>query len=208
MQFASHLFSALWFRALINGSKVGPQMEEDSVVGRRAPNFTLKDQNERPFTFFDSQAPAVVLFFYPKDYSPICTVEAIAFREAYANFAALGAEVIGVSSDSSVVHAKFCQSYELPFRLLSDPGHSVRNLFGAINSMGFTAGRVTFVVDRERVIRHVFVAEFRATRHVREALRVVREICLGSQPLAEPLIEFEVDPVQRAISGEYPQLFV
>jgi peroxiredoxin Q/BCP len=117
----------------------------------------------------------VVLFFYPKDNTPVCTKEACAFRDSYEAFAAAGAEVIGVSSDSAASHQAFAAKHRLPFPIISDHDRALRKLFGVPNPLGVVPGRVTYVIDRQGVIRLVFSALFASDGHVRKALAAVRE---------------------------------
>lgn len=118
----------------------------------------------------------VVLFFYPKDFSPGCTTQACSFRDNYEDFTDRGAVVIGVSNDSVESHKKFLDTYLLPFTLLSDPKGEVRSLYGATKAFGLLPGRYTFIIDRTGVVRHVFTSETNMKRHIDEALRVLREI--------------------------------
>ena len=119
---------------------------------------------------------SVVLYFYPKDKTPGCTAEAGAFRDGYAKFAELGAEVVGVSSDSVESHREFADDCSLPFKIVSDPGGAVRKRFGVPSSMGVLAGRVTYVIDGGGVVRYVFSSQIHPTRHVEEALKSLRAI--------------------------------
>jgi peroxiredoxin Q/BCP len=145
------------------------------AVGDVAPPFTavLQDGSR-----FDSASvigkKAVVLFFYPKDNTPVCTKEACAFRDSYAAFAAAGAEVIGVSSDSPASHQAFAAKHRLPFPIISDHDRALRKLFGVPNALGVIPGRVTYVIDRQGVIRLVFSALFASDDHVRQALAAVQ----------------------------------
>jgi len=96
----------------------------------------------------------LVLYFYPKDYTPGCTAQACSLRDEYPNLSALDAEVVGVSSDSIVSHKRFAKSYNLPFRLLSDDDKKLRNLFGVpTHLMGLLPGRVTYIIDKDLKIR-------------------------------------------------------
>lgn len=117
----------------------------------------------------------VVLFFYPKDGTPICTREACQFRDAYEDFVAAGAEVLGVSGDSPDRHRQFAGTHRLPFRLLSDPDGLMREAFGVPKTLGLFPGRVTYVIDKDGIVRFVFRSQFHAAKHVSEALRVLRE---------------------------------
>jgi peroxiredoxin Q/BCP len=117
---------------------------------------------------------AIVLYFYPKDDTPGCTKESCTFRDQYEVFLESGAEVIGISSDSPESHKNFATKYRLPFRLLSDEGEKVRNIYGVSSTLGLLPGRETFVIDRQGIIRHKFSSQFRPTKHVEEALKVLQ----------------------------------
>ncbi|CAG0972071.1 cytosolic tryparedoxin peroxidase, trypanosomatid typical 2-Cys peroxiredoxin [Myxococcaceae bacterium] len=145
------------------------------AVGDRAPDFELADAAGRPFRLSALRGrKAVVLYFYPKDDTPGCTKEACSFRDHYQDFVDAGAEVVGVSSDDGASHERFSKKYDLPFTLLSDEAGAVRKLYGVPATLGLLPGRVTFVIDREGVVRHVFNSQLAATRHVEEALRTLR----------------------------------
>jgi peroxiredoxin Q/BCP len=112
----------------------------------------------------------VVLFFYPKDDTPGCTKQACAFRDDYGQFGAVDAEVLGISSDSVGSHMRFAENNGLPFVLLSDEGGRVRQLYGVPKTLGLMPGRVTYVIDKKGVVRHVFSSQLAVSRHVEEAL--------------------------------------
>jgi thioredoxin-dependent peroxiredoxin len=118
----------------------------------------------------------VVLFFYPKDGTPGCTKEVCAFRDEHEEFGKLDAEVIGVSSDSVDSHGRFAAKHDLPFALLSDEGGKVRKMYGVPSTLGLFPGRVTFVLDKEGVVRHVFSSQLGVDKHVEEALEALRAI--------------------------------
>jgi thioredoxin-dependent peroxiredoxin len=143
--------------------------------GDPAPDFTLSDASGRTVRLADYRGKkAVVLYFYPKDDTPGCTKEACTFRDQYQDFKDAGAEVIGVSSDSTASHSKFADKYRLPFVLVADPNGAVRKQYGVPATLGLLPGRVTFVIDREGTVRHVFNSQFQAARHVEEALAALR----------------------------------
>ena len=146
------------------------------AAGDRAPDFTLEDQDGRPVRLADFRGRNVVVYFYPKDDTPGCTKESCAFRDHYTVFQEAGAEVIGISSDSPASHKKFAEKHRLPFRLLADAGGKVRAAFRVPRTAGLLPGRVTYVIDREGVIRHAFNSQLAATRHVDEALAVLRTL--------------------------------
>ena len=147
------------------------------AAGDRAPDFTLSSQTGTQVSLADYRShKAVVLFFYPKDETAVCTKEACSFRDAYEDFVQAGAVVIGVSSDPVESHQAFAGGHRLPFLLLSDTDGSLRKAFGVPKTFGLLPGRVTYVIDKEGVVRHVFSSQFSADRHVVEALAVVRQL--------------------------------
>lgn len=121
----------------------------------------------------------VVLYFYPRDETPGCTTQACGFRDSYEDFLAAGAVVIGVSGDSVDKHRRFVESRRLPFLLLSDADGAIRKAFGVPKTWGLFPGRVTYVIDRDGVVRHVFNSQWNAAQHVPEALQIVRELSAG-----------------------------
>ena len=146
-------------------------------VGDKVPDFLAKDSKGNDFdsTSIVGKKP-VVFYFYPKDNTPGCTAQACSFRDQYEDFKDLGAEVVGISSDSIVSHEKFSQKYQLPFMLLSDDDKKLRNLFGVKPSLfGLIPGRVTYVVDKKGIIRLVFDSLV-ATNHIPRALETVQKM--------------------------------
>jgi peroxiredoxin Q/BCP len=147
------------------------------AVGERAPDFTLPAADGRSVSLADFRGKkTVVLFFYPKDETPGCTREACEFRDSFDRFGDAGAEVIGVSDDDVESHKKFAAHHRLPMTLLSDAGGRVRERFGVKSLFGLLADRVTFVVDRDGVVKHVFASRLRFGKHVDEALGVVKAL--------------------------------
>jgi peroxiredoxin Q/BCP len=146
-------------------------------TGTPAPDFALPDRAGKTVRLSDFRGKkAVVLYFYPKDDTPGCTKEACAFRDQYEDFQKAGAEVIGVSSDSEAAHEKFAGKYKLPFILLADRGGTVRKQYGVPATLGVLPGRVTFVIDKQGVVRHTFNSQLQATRHVAEAIEALRKM--------------------------------
>jgi thioredoxin-dependent peroxiredoxin len=147
------------------------------IVGDRAPEFTVQSHTGQEISLADYRGKnAVVLYFYPKDGTTICTKEACSFRDAYEDFVQAGAVVIGVSSDSAESHQSFAASHRLPFVLLTDEDGSLRKAFGVSKTLGIMPGRVTYVIDKDGVVRHIFNSQFAAERHVAEAVKIVREL--------------------------------
>jgi peroxiredoxin Q/BCP len=146
-------------------------------VGDKIPNFTAKDTNGDDFNSLDliGKKP-LVIYFYPKDNTPGCTTQACSFRDQYEDFKDLGAEVIGISSDSIASHQKFTEQYKLPFILLSDSDKKIRALFGVpSNLFGLIPGRVTYVADAAGTIIMVFNS-MKAKNHIPKALEAIREL--------------------------------
>ncbi len=145
-------------------------------IGEAAPDFSLLDQTGATVRLSNFRGKkSVVLYFYPKDDTPGCTKEACSFRDQYEVFQEAGAEVIGVSSDSVASHQKFAKQYRLPFLLLSDEGGQLRKRFDVKSTLGLLPGRVTFVIDRNGVIRHLFSSQLFPQKHVAEALKILRQ---------------------------------
>jgi peroxiredoxin Q/BCP len=146
-------------------------------IGDLAPNFTLPSQNGENVTFSQFRGKKnVVLYFYPKDETPGCTREACTFRDSYELFTDLGAEVVGVSADTVKSHKAFAEHHNLPFTLLSDMDNAVRKLYGATSTLGFIPGRVTFVIDKKGVVRHVFSSQLQPEKHIEEAREVLKQL--------------------------------
>jgi thioredoxin-dependent peroxiredoxin len=149
-------------------------------AGDKAPDFTLPSQAGEPVRLYDRIGErVVVLYFYPKDNTSGCTAEACAFRDSHEVFTEAGAEVIGVSSDSVDKHAGFAGKHSLPFTLLSDPGGKVRKAYGVPAALGLIPGRVTYVIDRDGTVRHVFNSMTNINGHIKDALETVRKLQSG-----------------------------
>jgi peroxiredoxin Q/BCP len=146
-------------------------------AGDKAPDFTLPSQSGEQVRLQDRLGErVVVLYFYPKDNTSGCTAEACAFRDSHEVFTEAGAEVIGISSDSAERHAAFAGKHNLPFTLLSDRGGRVRRQYGVPVVLGLLPGRVTYVIDRQGTVRHVFNSMININQHVGDALEVVRQL--------------------------------
>jgi thioredoxin-dependent peroxiredoxin len=146
-------------------------------VGEKAPDVTLKGDGGAAVALSKHLGQkTLVLYFYPKDDTPGCTVEACTFRDSYQDLTDAGAEVIGVSADGEGSHAAFKAKHGLPFVLLSDPDGSAAKAFGVKKTFGLIAGRVTFVIDRQGVVRHRFDSQLKVKEHVKEALTLVKQL--------------------------------
>ena len=143
-------------------------------VGDKAPDFTLLAQSGAPVSLGDFLGKKhLVLYFYPKDNTSLCTEEACAFRDNYEVFKDAGAEVIGVSSDSVESHRQFAKEHQLPFILLSDVDGVIRKRHGVPTAFGLP-GRVTYIIDRQGIVRRIFFSQFTSKRHVDEALQTLQ----------------------------------
>jgi peroxiredoxin Q/BCP len=146
-------------------------------VGDTAPDFTLTSQTGASVSLKDFRGQQnVIVYFYPKDDTPGCTAEACAFRDSYEVFKDAGAEVIGISDDSQQSHEKFASKHQLPFTLLSDTGNKVRQLYGVPATMWIMPGRVTYVIDQQGVVKHIFDSMLDFKAHVSEALKTLEGI--------------------------------
>jgi len=146
--------------------------------GNQCPAFELKDQEGNLRTsqeFFSKKA--LVLYFYPKDDSPGCTVQACSFRDAYEDLLEAGADVVGVSGDSLEQHKKFAQKHKLPFTLLADTNNKLRKQFGVpTNLFGLIPGRVTYVIDSKGVVQGVFNSQLDVKGHVKKAKEIIEKL--------------------------------
>ncbi len=147
-------------------------------VGDQAPDFTLLNQSGAKVRLGDFlNKKQIVLYFYPKDNTAVCTNEACAFRDSYESFKEAGAEVIGISSDSVESHRQFAAAHQLPFNLLSDTDGMIRKHYGVPTAFGLP-GRVTYIIDRQGIVRHIFFSQFTSKKHVNEALEMLQLIHL------------------------------
>ncbi len=130
--------------------------------GKKAPDFTLTDQDGRKHKLSDYKGRPVVLYFYPKDDTPGCTKEACSFRDNFDEYRKRGIEVLGVSADDEKSHGKFREKYDLPFALLADTDKTVVEKYGVWvekNNYGkkyMGIARKTFLIDKDGKILHVF----------------------------------------------------
>jgi peroxiredoxin Q/BCP len=142
-----------------------------------APDFDLPNTSGEMvrLSSFRGKQP-VVVYFYPKDETKVCTAEACAFRDSYEDFKKEGAEVIGISSDPASSHKQFAANHNLPFILLSDEGGKVRSAWGVPLTMGILPGRVTYVIDKQGMIRLMFESQTQANRHIEEAKKALAKL--------------------------------
>ncbi len=128
-------------------------MAEQSLVGKKAPDFTLEDDKGKKFKLSDMRGQKVILYFYPKDDTPGCTTQACGFRDQYVDIKEKKGVVVGISPDNAASHQKFRTKYNLPFILLSDPDHKVAEKYGAWGQKSFMGKKF------EGIIRSHFVVD-------------------------------------------------
>jgi thioredoxin-dependent peroxiredoxin len=146
-------------------------------INDKAPDFTLPSQLGDEVTLSEYFGKKnIVLYFYPRDETSGCIKEACSFRDSYQELTELGAEVLGVSGQSVESHKSFATHYGLPFILLADVGNKVRDLYGVPKSMGISPGRVTYIIDRKGVVRHIFNSQTQPQRHVEEAKKILEAL--------------------------------
>ena len=144
-------------------------------IGDKLPSFKATKQDGTAFESASIHQKPVVIYFYPKDFTPGCTTQACSFRDAYQDFQDLGAEVIGVSADSVSSHQNFQQKYKLPFILLSDADKKLRRLFGVPSTLfGLIPGRVTYVFDSTGTCIYIF-DNLSAKNHIDKALQALQK---------------------------------
>ena len=152
---------------------------ERPVMGRvkegdRAPDFSLESQDGHKVSLQDYIGMKnVIMYFYPKDFTRGCTAETKTFSSNYDDIKNLEAEVIGISSDPVETHGRFANECGVRFPMLSDKGGKVRALYGVKSSLGVIPGRVTFVIDRQGIVRSVFSSQISPKRHISKALEVL-----------------------------------
>lgn len=147
-------------------------------VGDKCPSFSLPDQHGNTIAINDfiGKMPLVV-YFYPKDHTGGCTAEACSFRDSHQDFKELGAEVIGISSDSIDSHERFATEHRLNFILLADTEKKVRKQFGVPRNMfGLIAGRVTYIIDKQGTIREIFNSLNNTDGHIQTALATLKKL--------------------------------
>lgn len=149
--------------------------------GDAAPGFTLPDQDGRPTSLEEllSDGP-LVLYFYPADFTPLCTAEACSMRDIHADLAAAGLRVAGVSPQGCESHRRFREKHALPFTLLADEGKEVCRAYGVLAGFGLVVRRVTFLVARDGRIADAVESNFSARRHERFVLRAMEHARAGA----------------------------
>lgn len=145
--------------------------------GDRAPDFSAKDQAGNTVSLSDFVGKRnLVMFFYPKDFTPGCTKQVCAFRDAITDFQQLDAAVVGVSSGSAGDHSSFDDKFKLKFPLLVDDGNRLRSAFGVPSTFGVLPGRVTYVIDKNGIVQDVYNSQMNVTEHVNVARKALQSI--------------------------------
>lgn len=147
------------------------------ACGDPAPDFELPDQDGNPVRLTTLLATGpVVLYFYPADFTPVCTREACCFRELQPGLGKQGVTVVGVSPQDSASHARFRARHALPFPLLADPDKRVIRAYDCDGPMGWGVKRVTYLIERDQRIVEAVQAGFRISRHVALAERIMERL--------------------------------
>ena len=151
-------------------------MPKSLQVGDVAPDFSLPSSTGEIVHLYKTleQSP-VVLFFYPKAFTPLCTAEVCGFRDSFHQFTSLNAAIFGISSDSPATLTRFGEQHGLGFPLLSDGDSKIRLAFGVPKMLGMLPGRVTYVIGQDRNIKQITVAGFKADTHIAESLKWLQD---------------------------------
>ena len=169
-------------KAAKKSSAGGSKSSSVALEGKKAPAFSLSDADGNTVALKDLLgANNLVLYFYPKDMTPGCTIEACSFRDHNDRLAALGATVVGISADSSTSHTKFTAKHSLNFPLLADPDNKVTRLYGVYKMkslygrefMGIE--RTTLVIDKSGIVRRVF-AKVKVNGHTDEVIETLQAL--------------------------------
>jgi len=165
-------------RSLIAGflSVAGLAHAGDLSEGAKAPAFEAMDQHGKTLRLADFSGKAnVVLYFYPKDDTPGCTAQACSLRDGFGAIQAAGAVILGVSADDLESHKAFSTKYSLPFSLLADPKKTIIEAYGVKMPVVGFAKRVTFVIDKNGVIRRI-LKEVDTKRHDQQVLEILKSL--------------------------------
>lgn len=145
-------------------------------IGQSAPDFTLHNQNKETVTLSKLDGKWIVIFFYPKDDTPGCTVEVCSFRDNISDIKALNTIVLGVSVDNTESHLAFAENHQLPFSLLADPNGKVAELYGTFRDLFFykKARRHSFIINPQGKIAKIY-RSVNPKKHVAEVLNELRK---------------------------------
>jgi len=150
------------------------------AVGQKAPDFDVTSSSGKHLKLSEMLGKKnVVLYFYPGDFTLVCTRETCGFRDAFEELASKDTEVIGISVDSNESHEKFAKEYNVPFSLVSDEKRALAKTYEAIGLLTSLIGRVsrvTYVIDKQGLIAGVFKAELSANTHVDGVKDLIRKL--------------------------------
>ena len=138
---------------------------------QKAPDFELESTSGEVFKLSDHAGEPIIFFFYPKNFTKVCTAEVCEFRDAFSEFRDLNVKVVGVSQDTIASHHKFKEENRLPFELLSDPKGKVAKLYKATIPVIGMNRRVTYLLDKELKVKAVYENMFTAGQHVKEMIK-------------------------------------
>lgn len=140
------------------------------------PSFSLPNEEGNTVNNTSLLGAPSVVYFYPKDDTPGCTAEACSFRDQFAEFEEIGAQVVGISSDDVKSHNNFKKKHQLPYTLLADTSGEVRKAFGVKGTLfGLVPGRVTFIFDKDGKLIHEFSSQINVLKHVQEAVAILKK---------------------------------
>ena len=149
-------------------------------AGTTAPEFTATLDDGSTFDLASYRGKKhVVLYFYPKDFTGGCTAQACSFRDNYGLIGEHDAVIVGVSGDSEASHTSFKDTSQLPFPLVADPDRRVHKLYEAVGLIPWMTPRITYVIDKEGVIRTAIRHDFRVKEHVPEVIEALEAIAAG-----------------------------
>jgi len=173
--FAKNFIVALLFSVVACTGGKAQSEQKTLAFGDVMPSFSLADQDGKVFNSADYVGKSIlVIYFYPKDESMVCTKEACSFRDSFNDFTKAGAKVIGINGGTVTSHKEFSDHYKLPFILLSDPGDKVYHLFGVKNKL-FMTGRKTFIIDLHGKIAFTYEAMMQGKKHAEDALAFIKK---------------------------------
>ena len=145
--------------------------------GDQLPDIVLKNESEEEITLHDFIGKPLVVFFYPKDNTKVCTAQACGFRDHFDEYLAYDTNILGISKDSPASHSKVVKKRALPFPLLTDANSTATKAFGVSTYLfGTMTARCTFVIDKHGIVQYSFREEFDAGTHIKKSLKVLSEL--------------------------------
>tara|TARA_Y100001968_G_scaffold333689_2_gene398401 strand:+ start:840 stop:1358 length:519 start_codon:yes stop_codon:yes gene_type:complete len=156
--------------------KVLHKLKMTLEVGQKVPDFRIPNQEGKLIDLENIKSKYLILFFYPKDNTPGCTIEACSFRDNYKKLKELGAEIFGISSDTVESHKNFALKYDLPFTLLSDKGGNLRDDLYVPKAFGIFPGRSTYILDKKGNILFKYTNLLNGKSHVTESISFLKSL--------------------------------